>query len=133
MRSRRRVAMGAVLRLSRRFPPNDPGRAAFHVGPVIVARSLLARTIGLIGRPRAAPMLFPRCHAIHTFLMRFPVDILCLDRNNRIIRSMPSVRPWRVILAGRRTASILELPGGYVRQRGLGVGDRIEYVEKSRR
>lgn len=103
-----------------------------HIGPVTVARTLPARTIGLIGRTRAAPMLFPKCHSIHTFFMRFPVDILCLDRNDRIIKSMPGVKPWRVVSGGRRAASVLELPAGYVRQKGLGVGDRIEYVEKSR-
>lgn len=104
-----------------------------HIGSVTVARSLPARTIGLIGRGHATPMLFPKCHAIHTFFMRFPVDILCLDRNGRIIRSLPNVKPWRVVSAGRRAEAILELPSGYVRQKGLGVGDRIEYVERPKR
>lgn len=107
--------------------------ATVQIGPVTVARSFLARTIGLIGRSWVIPMLFPRCHSIHTFFMRFPVDIACLDLNHRVIRVMPGVRPWRVVAGGRRTHSILELPAGALRKRGIGVGDQIEYVEVSRR
>lgn len=103
-----------------------------HINSVTVARGLPAKTIGLIGRARAAPMLFPNCHAIHTFFMRFPVDILFLDRKNRIIKSIQGVRPWQVVSGGRRTKSVLELPAGHIRREGLGIGDRIECVEKLR-
>lgn len=107
--------------------------ATVHIGPVTVARSFPARTIGLIGRSWVTPMLFPRCHSIHTFFMRLPVDIVCLDRDNRVVRSIQGVRPWRVVSGGRRTQSILELPAGSVRKKGLGVGDQVEYLEKATR
>ena len=64
--------------------------------------------------------------------MLFPVDIVCLDRDHRIVRMIPGVRPWRVIAGGRRTESVLELPAGTARRRGFEIGHRVEYVEKKR-
>jgi uncharacterized membrane protein (UPF0127 family) len=44
--------------------------------------------------------------------MRFPVDILALDRVGRIIDVRPAVRPWRLVILCRTTASVVEVPSG---------------------
>ena len=78
-----------------------------------VARSLFERTRGLIGRrglPRGTGMLIPRCNAIHTFFMRFPIDAVFLDGNDQIVKVVRDIRPWHpFVWGGWRAKKVLEL------------------------
>ncbi len=50
--------------------------------PLLVARTLLARARGLALRrdlPAGVALLIPRCRSVHTFTMRFPLDLVWLD------------------------------------------------------
>jgi hypothetical protein len=84
---------------------------------VRVARSPLARLLGLAGL-RAAPqaaLLLPRTRSVHTFGMRFPLDLVWLDAAGRIVRIDRAVRPRRVRTC-RAAHAVIELPaGGYIR------------------
>jgi uncharacterized membrane protein (UPF0127 family) len=67
---------------------------------VPVASSLPSRLLGLalLRRERAgAGLLIPRCRSIHTFGMRFPIDVFFLDAEGRVIELRRSVPPRRVI------------------------------------
>jgi uncharacterized membrane protein (UPF0127 family) len=57
-------------------------------------------------------MLLMPCGSIHTFWMRFAIDVVMLDRNCRVLAVRQRVRPWRIVTAVRGTHSILELPAG---------------------
>jgi len=77
-----------------------------------VAETFFQRTRGLIGRrdlPRGKGMLILRCNAIHTLFMRFPIDATFLDRNDRVVRVVRGIRPWRFLVwGGWRAAKVLE-------------------------
>ena len=63
-----------------------------------VADTFAKRTRGLIGRPPPGPgegMLILKCNAIHTFFMRYPIDATFLDRENRVVKVVRGIRPWR--------------------------------------
>ncbi len=79
---------------------------------VPVARTLPGRLLGLalLPRDRAGPgLLIPRCRSIHTFGMRFPIDVLFLDERGRVIELRRAVAPCRVIRCPGAMA-VLELP-----------------------
>jgi uncharacterized membrane protein (UPF0127 family) len=79
---------------------------------VPVAEGVLARALGLarVDRERAGPgLLIPRCRSVHTFGMRFPLDLLFLDEDLRLLAARANVPPRRVV-GCRRAAAILELP-----------------------
>jgi uncharacterized membrane protein (UPF0127 family) len=79
---------------------------------VPVAERPLARLLGLalLDRARAGPgLLIPRCRSVHTFGMRFPIDVVFLDRGGREVARRVAVRSGRVV-ADRRAAAVLELP-----------------------
>lgn len=98
---------------------------------VPVARSLIQRTIGLIGRGQEASfLLIPKCSAVHTWFMRVPIDIVFLDDAGIVVSIRESVRPWRVRLGPSRATAVLELPGGHARQIGLVVGDFAVFQER---
>ncbi|MGO8758978.1 MAG: DUF192 domain-containing protein [Terracidiphilus sp.] len=92
------------------------------------ARSSAARRKGLLGRDRIEPgggLWIAPCESVHTFFMRFPIDLVYLDRRNRVKKVRHSVAPWR--LSACLTAhSILELPAGTIRETRTERGDTVE-------
>ena len=77
-----------------------------------VAVTLLSRLLGLAllspGRAGAG-LLIPRCRSVHTFGMRFAIDVVFLDRAHRPIAATHDV-PANRIVGERRAAAVLELP-----------------------
>ena len=79
---------------------------------VAVATTRLSRLLGfaLLSRDRAgAGLLIPRCRSVHTFGMRFPLDLIFLDGEGCVIEIRRNVPPGRLIRS-REAAAVLELP-----------------------
>lgn len=95
-----------------------------------VAGSGPKRTRGLLGRKglgRGEGMWIVPCEAVHTFFMRFPIDLIYLDRKHRVKKVRDSVPAWRI--SGCLSAhSVLELPSGTVRETKTERGDFLEIV-----
>jgi uncharacterized protein len=83
---------------------------------------------GLLGRRDLASdegLLLRPAPSVHTLFMRFPIDVVFLDRGGDVVGIRPEVRPWRAA-ACRRARSALELRAGEAARRGLRVGDALE-------
>jgi uncharacterized protein len=81
---------------------------------IVVARGPLRRLRGLIGRrswPAGVALEIPRCRSIHTFGMRFALDLVWLDSDRHVVRVDRGVPPCRVRTC-RRARSVLELRAG---------------------
>lgn len=94
-----------------------------------VATSFFARFVGLMGRANLAAdqgLYFPRCNAIHTFFMRFPIDVVYLDADLRVIDVDASLAPWRMGKPRFKAKHVLELPAGSAANLGILIGDRLE-------
>jgi uncharacterized membrane protein (UPF0127 family) len=63
--------------------------------------------------------------SIHTFFMHFPIDVLYLDREHRVIRLTHAMPPWRVGPPVSGCRVIVELPPNTIRTAGTDLGDRI--------
>ncbi len=90
-----------------------------------VPRSSFARMRGLLGRNALAPgtgMLIDAAPSVHMFFMRFPIDVVFLDRDRKVVRVVHGLRPWR-IAGARKAVAALELPSGAAAQAGLEEGD----------
>jgi uncharacterized protein len=76
-----------------------------------VARGFRERLIGLAwsDSPRSLALLLPRCRSVHTFGMRFPLDLYWLDAEGQIVRVDLLVPPWRVVRC-RQARSVVEVP-----------------------
>lgn len=97
------------------------------------ADGIAEQSRGLLGRERLEPecgMPFENSPLLpfmwmHMFFMRFPIDIVFLDKSRRVIRINRELKPWRVssVVFGARTA--LELESGAAARSGTETGDKI--------
>ena len=90
-----------------------------------VPKSSLARMRGLLGRnglELGSGMLIDSAPSVHMFFMRFPIDVVFLDRDRRVVAVKHCLRPWRVAGA-RRAVAALELPAGTAAAVGVDEGD----------
>ena len=94
---------------------------------LLVAARPLRRMRGLLGRaslPEDEGLLLHPAGSVHTFFMRFPIDVVFLDQEQRVVGIEAAVPPWRT--ASRRGAkAVVELAAGECERRGLRVGDRL--------
>src|SRR3954447_7954139 len=76
-----------------------------------VARGFWERLVGLAwtSSPRAAALLLPRCRSVHTFGMRFALDLFWLDARGDIVRVDRAVPPWRIARCAN-AAAVIEVP-----------------------
>jgi len=97
---------------------------------ISLAATLRLRLKGLLGKDRLGPgkgLLIRPCTGIHTFFMKFPIDAVFLDKENRIIALFRSLPPNRLTAVYRKAYSVLELPAGAV-DLNTAVGDRIDFT-----
>ena len=77
-----------------------------------VAETFAERAKGLMGRrglESGTGMLITKCNCIHTFFMRFPIDATFLDKNDRVVKVVRNIRPWRLFVwGGWRAKKVLE-------------------------
>ena len=66
------------------------------------------------------------CHGVHTFGMRFPIDVIYLDADKTVVHIQSQLKPWRMAPVRMRAASVLELPGCTIESTGTSLGDEIE-------
>ena len=99
-----------------------------------VADRMLSRMNGLLGRknlPTGEGILIRPAPSIHTFFMRFPIDVVFLSRQGEVLKIAEHVAPWRA-RSCRHSYAVLELAAGEAGRRGLAVGERIDTVKPAR-
>jgi uncharacterized membrane protein (UPF0127 family) len=96
-------------------------------GHCTLADRPLARLRGLLGREgldSGEGLLLRPASSIHTFFMRFPIDVVFLDRALVVLEIHDTIDPWRAA-SQRGAKAVLELPAGESSRRGLAVGDQL--------
>ena len=90
------------------------------------AENLKQRLIGLLGRQALARdhgLLISPCNQVHTCFMRFPIDVVFLDKTDRVLRVCAGLTPWRLSPLVFRARSVLELAAGV--SDGITVGQQL--------
>jgi len=92
------------------------------------ARSFWARLVGLMGRRRLEEeegLLISPCSSVQTLFMLFPIDVIFLDREAKVVRVAPALRPFRLAFGGRGARDALEVAAGTAARSDTAVGDRL--------
>jgi len=96
---------------------------------VKVADNLFTRMKGLLGKkvlPKGEALWIKPCFSVHTFFMKFPIDVLYLDKRNQVIASVSNLSPNRMTRLYPQSFSVLELPPGTIAATNTEVGDEIK-------
>jgi len=108
-------------------------RDCFVATEVAAANTYIRRLVGLLGktvtwsRPGRGLWINP-CHGVHTLGMTFPIDLVFLDRDKRVVHVEEHVRPFRISKVCLNARSVLELPAHTIYRTGTRVGDVLEIV-----
>lgn len=100
-----------------------------------MAETPAARIKGLLGRnalPEGTGLWLTPCSGVHSFGMKFPIDVLFLDGALRVVGLVEHLAPNRVSRIYFRARSAMELPAGTLSRSGTGVGNRIEVTGPAR-
>lgn len=103
---------------AKKFPETESPVGVDGVERLRVAEGFFARLRGLMFEkdlPRGEALLIPRCSAVHTCFMRFPLDLVFLDADGRTVKTVRDVKPWRLcVFGGRRAKSVVEAKAGWL-------------------
>ena len=98
-----------------------------------VANTMVTRMVGLLsskGLGDGEALWIQPCNSIHTWFMRFTIDALFLDKENRVVKSVERMRPWRLTWIAPKAIGVLELPAGHIEKTGTKVGDVLQREAK---
>jgi uncharacterized protein len=106
-------------------------RQAYLATELCVAGTHWTRFRGLMATPAASfrsgqGLWIVPSHGVHTFAMRFPIDVIYLDGAKVIVHIEKQLKPWRVAPVRMKAESVLELPENTLQETGTAVGDEIE-------
>jgi uncharacterized membrane protein (UPF0127 family) len=102
-------------------------------GTVLAAQARLADNVwsrfwGLMGRrslPEGEALLISPCSSVHTAFMRFSIDVVFLDRADRVVKVARQLKPYRIAMGTKGAQRVLELPAGAAERAGLEPGDQL--------
>lgn len=100
----------------------------------VMAGSFSGRLLGLMFRESFpagcdALLLYP-CRAIHTFFMRFPIDLVQVDDRWQVIGTCELLQPGRISAYAGAAAYCVELPAGTVENSSISAGDRLQLIKR---
>jgi len=87
-----------------------------------------SRVRGLIGSLSLSPgqgLWITPCNGIHMMFMSFPIDVVYLGSDLRVVGLDEDMRPWRLGRFVRGAQSVIELPAGTIASSGTAIGDQI--------
>lgn len=93
-----------------------------------VADTFVKRLVGLLSRKALAEheaMLIVPCKSIHTIGMRFTIDVVFLDKENKVLGVSSNVNPYQLRWAPKGTFSVLEVSDGNVNKTGIHLDDQL--------
>ncbi len=94
--------------------------------------STIGRARGLMGRrglDQGDGIVIAPCNSVTMFFMRFPLDIVYVDRDGVVVKTVTDLKPYRNSLGGRQAHIAIELPVGTIAASGTVPGDRITFLD----
>ncbi len=95
---------------------------------VTTAVTRVARAVGLLARHRFATgegLWITPCRGVHTYGMRFSIDVVALNRSGEVVDMLAEMRPWRIRLPRRGAIGVLELSAGSVSRCEVRIGHTV--------
>jgi len=98
----------------------------------VLADRLFLRMKGLLDKKdlkRGEALIIKPCDSIHTFFMRFAIDVIFLDREQRVDLAINCLKPWRLSPLCWKAKFAIELPSGVIQDSRTEKGDEISITD----
>ena len=92
------------------------------------AQSLKEYIVGLIGEKNPKALVLRTRFGIHTFGLRFPIDIAVLDKHNAVVKLRTKLSKNSIFVWNPKYATVLEMPIGTIEKNGIVIGSKIEIL-----
>lgn len=95
---------------------------------VVIAKTPFKRMLGLLMKRefrRGQALILKPCNSIHTFFMGFHIDVLFIDKNNRIVKALPNLKSFRISGIYFNAVLAIELPIGTILSTFTQEGDTL--------
>ena len=112
----------------RRVEIVDETRGTMIGDRIAVAETSIARIVGLLGKhtlAAGAGLWIRPSSGVHTFGMKFPIDVIGLDADLKVLRLWESLSPQRLTSVSLRLRSVIELPPGRIAECNVALGDKL--------
>ena len=96
------------------------------------AKSFFSRLQGLLGKKFFGledALIIEGCQAIHMFFMKFPIDVIFVDRTNTVVGLVVNIKPFCLSPFFFRARQAIELPSGSIEKSSVHIGDCLEIEE----
>lgn len=93
-----------------------------------MAENFFSRTIGLLSRNslnESEALIIKPCCSVHTFFMKFDIDVIFVKRNGKITALYENVKPWRILPIHPTSFFVIELPAGTINGKNIKKDDII--------
>jgi uncharacterized membrane protein (UPF0127 family) len=103
-----------------------------HTVSATYLQTLGSAMVGLLGEETPYPVYFKTRWGIHTFGMKFPIDVIILDDTYRVVRTRIALPPNRVFVWNPRYHHVIELPALSVPKQRIQMGEKIQIINTRR-
>lgn len=101
-----------------------------------LAENFWTRAVGLIGKQsfdKGEGLIFPRCNSVHTFFMRFSLDLIFVNKDGVVTSIIENIQKWRISPFISGTSKVIELPTGTIKDSGTMIGDKLLFEQSEYR
>lgn len=97
---------------------------------VKACKNLSQKIKGLIGAEKPYAVLINTRFGIHTFGVKFPIDVLVVDKDNQVVKVYENMRPNRLFFWNPIYNKVLELPLGKIKKNNIEIGTQLKIIEE---
>ncbi len=94
-----------------------------------IADTFLSRMAGLLNRkslPKGEALVITQCKSIHMFFMRFSIDVIFVDKNDRVVGLVQRIKPFQMSPVFFKSRYAIEVSEGVIEQTGTSIDDKVE-------
>ena len=93
------------------------------------ANTFIRRFLGLMGKAglsHGQGLIITPCNSIHMFFMKFPIDAIFIDKNNKVLLVLENFKPWHISRIVFNAYSVIELPTGTIKATNTSINDILQ-------
>lgn len=85
------------------------------------------KIIGLIGKEKSEIVIFKTRFGIHTFFLKFPIDLVVTSKDKKAVFIKKSIKPGSIVFWNPRYDTVIELPEGSIEKLGINIGSILKF------